>query len=59
MKTRIENGITVICADEGKWLKKGESYSNTDIYLGKNDKVENWTETDKEPIQEDELLDAD
>jgi hypothetical protein len=49
MKTRIENGITVICADEDKWLKKGESYSNTDIYLGKNDTPENWEEVDDEP----------
>lgn len=59
MKTRTENGITVIWADDGKWLKKGESYSNTDIYLGKNDTPENWEEVDDEPqndIDDEKIL---
>ena len=51
MITRITTeGITVIRADDGKWLQKGESYSNTDVYLGKNDLVTNWIELDYEPI---------
>lgn len=50
MITKQINGIPVICADEGKWLVKGESYSNTDIYLGIHDKPENWIEVDTEPV---------
>ena len=49
MITRQENGITVIRADEGKWLQKGDAYSNTDIYLGTHDAPENWVEVDSEP----------
>lgn len=43
------NGIPVIRADEGKWLVKGESYSNTDVYLGIYDAASNWTEQDAPP----------
>ena len=53
MITIIENGITIISADDGKWLVKGESYSNTEIYLGKFDKPENWVEVDIEPTPEE------
>ena len=49
MITRQENGITILRADEGKWLVKGESYSNTDVYLGIHDSAENWVEVDTEP----------
>jgi hypothetical protein len=42
-------GITIIRADEGKWLVKGESYSNTDVYLGIHDAASNWTEQDAPP----------
>lgn len=54
MTIRIENGITILRADEGKWLVKGESYSNTDVYLGKYDAVENWIEQDTEPLPPEE-----
>ena len=50
-----EQGITIIRADEGKWLVKGESYSNTDVYLGIHDAVENWTEVDTEPLPPEEV----
>jgi hypothetical protein len=48
-------GITIIRADEGKWLVKGESYSNTDVYLGIHDSASNWVEQDfpPEPIDTD------
>ena len=49
MITRIENGITIIKADEGRYLVKGDAYSNSDIYLGRADAVENWTEQDNPP----------
>lgn len=55
MTIRIENGITILRADEGKWLVKGESYSNTDIYLGIHDKPENWVEVDTEPVLPESL----
>lgn len=47
-------GITVVRADEGKWLQKGEVYSNTNIYLGVNDLPANWIEVESEPIIEGE-----
>ena len=45
----LSTGQTVIRADEGKWLVKGESYSNTDVYLGIHDAPENWVEQDSPP----------
>ena len=50
MIMRIVNGMTILKADAGKWLKSGDSHSNTDIYLGAKDKVENWAEVDVEPV---------
>jgi hypothetical protein len=50
----LSTGQTVIRADDGKWLVKGESYSNTDVYLGKTDKPKNWVEVDTEPIPPEE-----
>ena len=50
MITRVnEQGITILRADEGKWLVKGESYSNTDVYLGIHDSASNWVEQDAPP----------
>lgn len=43
------DGQTIIRADPGRWLVKGESYSNTDVYLGKSDAPENWIEQDAPP----------
>jgi hypothetical protein len=45
----LSTGQTVLRADEGKWLVKGESYSNTDVYLGIHDAASNWTEQDAPP----------
>ena len=45
----LSTGQTVIRADEGKWLVKGESYSNTDVYLGIHDSASNWVEQDSPP----------
>jgi hypothetical protein len=45
-------GVTIIKADEGKWLQKGELYSNTNIYLGKDDLPSNWIEVNSEPTVE-------
>ena len=44
-----EQGITIIRADEGNRLVKGESYSNTDVYLGIHDSASNWVEQDAPP----------
>lgn len=59
--------LTEIKADEGKVLTNGEAFSSIggSIYLGKNDKAENWYEiTEKEygeivqlQTEEDELND--
>ena len=54
MNIRQENGITILRAAEGKWLVKGESYSNTDVYLGIHDAAENWIEQDTEPVPPEE-----
>lgn len=43
----------MLVADSGKVLKNGDNYA-TVIYLGVNDKVDNWSEFD-EP---DEITDA-
>lgn len=51
------DGMTIngnmLVADDGKVLKNGDNYA-TVIYLGVNDKVDNWSEVD-EP---DEITDA-
>ena len=43
----------MLVADDGKVLKNGDNYA-TVIYLGVNDKADNWSEVD-EP---DEITDA-
>ena len=42
--------LTKITASEGMVLTNGESYSDVggDVYLGKNDSIENWHEIPKE-----------
>ena len=42
--------LTKITASEGMILTNGEAYSDIggDVYLGKNDSVENWHEIPKE-----------
>jgi hypothetical protein len=52
MKTIETNGATVIKADSGKWLTKDGVFSDTEIYLGKFDKLENWKEISDEEKQE-------
>lgn len=55
MTSRVTSeGVRVIRADDGKWLVKGESYSNTDIYLGITDSPANWAEVDTEPVPPEE-----
>ena len=44
-----KDGITILTPDKGKWLVKGESYSNTDVYLGIHDSASNWVEQDSPP----------
>jgi hypothetical protein len=56
--TTIE--LRKLTADNGKVLTNGETYSK-EIYLGKNDKAENWheipeSEIPKEPQPEEALL---
>ena len=51
METIIKNGTTVIKADAGKWLTKDGVFSDTEIYLGKFDKPENWKEISDEEKQ--------
>ena len=36
--------INKITADEGMWLTNGQDVYSKEIYLGKNDKAENWHE---------------
>lgn len=44
-----KQGITILTPAAGKWLVKGESYSDTDVYLGKSDLPTNWVEQDAPP----------
>ena len=58
MKRIIENGITVLMADEGKILVSGD-ISSTLVYLGKEDNGLDWKEIDyvgKDDIVEDLTL---
>lgn len=41
--------INKITADEGMWLTNGQGVFSKEVYLGRNDKAENWHE-----ITEDE-----
>jgi hypothetical protein len=51
--TPIEiDGVTVLLADEGKYLTNGETYG-TKVWLGVNDIVSNWYETDEIPAPEE------
>lgn len=45
--------LTELVADEGKILTNGTEYAEV-IYLGDNDKVENWQEVDKSQMPQDE-----
>lgn len=42
--------INKITADEGKMLTDGATYSK-EVYLGRNDSVENWHEITEEEYQ--------
>lgn len=46
----IDIELKCIKADEGKVLTNGEAYSSVggEVYLGKNDSVENWHEITEE-----------
>jgi len=56
MITTVVNTLTILEADEGKYLTNGETYS-TKVYLGKNDSVDNWHEVDS-INEETELTDS-
>lgn len=45
---KFGNAITLL-PDDGKWLTNGEVYTNSIVFLGINDKVENWNEVDELP----------
>lgn len=47
MKTPIEfDGVLVLEAEKGKCFTNGEVSSKL-VFIGKNDKAENWIETDE------------
>lgn len=53
MEKMIENGVTVLIADEGMKLTNGESFGAT-VRLGVKDSEDNWrevTEVEAEHIQ--------
>ena len=59
----IDIELRCLKADEGKVLTNGEAFSSVggEIYLGKNDSVENWheiTEEEYNEIQEAEIQEA-
>lgn len=56
MKKAIENGITVLTADDGMKLTNGTSFGSV-VYLGANDSESNWyeiTEAEAEKLMEGE-----
>lgn len=48
----IIGGITVLEPDKGKYLTNGEIFSSL-VFIGRNDKIENWSETDEKPEAEE------
>ena len=44
--------INKITADDGFWLTNGQGVYSKEIYLGKNDKAENWYEITDAEYQE-------
>ncbi len=54
--TTIE--LRKLTADNGKVLTNGETYSK-EIYLGKNDKPENWHEIPESEISVNQINDGD
>lgn len=44
--------ITMLEPDDGKYLTNGEIFSSL-VFIGRNDKIENWSETDKKPETEE------
>lgn len=44
--------INKITADDGMWLTNDQGVYSKEIYLGKNDKPENWHEITEEEYQE-------
>lgn len=64
MKKAIENGITVLTADDGMKLTNGEAFGST-VQLGVNDSENNWYEVTQEEAErmqaeaeEEELTDT-
>lgn len=64
MQKTIENGITVLTADDGMKLTNGEAFGTT-VRLGVNDSADNWhevTEAEAEQMmaeaEEEELTDT-
>lgn len=48
----IENGVTVITPDAGfQYVTNGEVFTDL-VKLGKDDRAENWQNTNEEPPQE-------
>lgn len=49
VRQHTEYGITVLEPDDGfNWITNDEVWS-TKVYLGTNDKVENWHDTNDDP----------
>ena len=56
MKKAIENGITVLTADNGMKLTNGSSFGSV-VYLGVHDSEDNWheiTEAEAEKLMAEE-----
>ncbi|MBQ9415151.1 MAG: hypothetical protein IJU16_08525 [Clostridia bacterium] len=50
---QTENGIVTLTPDEGRMLTNGETETTGTVYLGKNDRIENWAEIDRPPENEE------
>lgn len=48
MTKEVRNGITVLTADEGKYLHNGGTYTDS-AFLGIYDSPDNWVEVDEIP----------
>ena len=60
MTKEVRNGLSVLTADEGKYLHNGDTYTDS-VFLGIYDSPDNWVEVDEipdEPEQTDEEITA-
>ena len=58
MITTVTKDGTILTPAVGKWLVKGDAYTDGVVYLGKSDSPSNWVEQATKPPDPPEPMDA-